>query len=99
MNANEKWPRDEASNVDLDDNWRAKLQVGDRCDATDKHGKWWESEIMEVQQNAKTVKVHFRGWAHRWDEVRQVNFLQFVFNFCIVVLLSVLKKALIHKFT
>lgn len=41
------------------------VQVGDFVDAQDAEGKWYESVVREVSTD--TVKVHYIGWASRWD--------------------------------
>lgn len=43
------------------------LQVGDWCDARDSVNTWCVGQIVECNDNA--VKVHFKGWASKWDEV------------------------------
>ena len=55
--------------------------------------------LCTLHRRNQRMRRAFKGLIESTDaEVRQVNFCNF-FNFCIFVLLSVLKKALIHKFT
>lgn len=42
-----------------------RLQVGEFVDAQDSAGKWYEAIVREVTED--TVKVHYFGWASRWD--------------------------------
>lgn len=44
-------------------------QIGDRLDAQDCDGRWFESVIVDERSNdtSSAVKVHFRGWDRRWD--------------------------------
>lgn len=42
-----------------------RIQVGDFVDAQDVTGKWYEAIVREVTDS--TVKVHYMGWASRWD--------------------------------
>ena len=44
-----------------------RLQVGDFCDAQDTTGKWYEAVVREISEDK--VKVHFMGWASRWDGI------------------------------
>jgi hypothetical protein len=43
------------------------LKVGDWCDALDNINNWCVAQIVEADANV--VKVHFKGWAPKWDEV------------------------------
>jgi hypothetical protein len=43
------------------------LKVGDWCDALDSINNWCVAQIVEADANV--VKVHFKGWASKWDEV------------------------------
>jgi len=45
--------------------WR-KFKVGDVIDCEDSVGGFYESTVREVK--ADEVKVHFNGWADRYDE-------------------------------
>lgn len=40
--------------------------VGDKVDAMDLDGNWWESVILE--KNDMSYKVHYKGWNHKWDQ-------------------------------
>ncbi|KAL9189843.1 hypothetical protein ACHAXT_009518 [Thalassiosira profunda] len=42
-----------------------RLQVGDFVDAQDGAHKWYEAIVREV--TPATVKVHYFGWASKWD--------------------------------
>ena len=37
-----------------------------KCDATDKHGGWFEATVIQVDE--ARVKVHFKGYGKRYDE-------------------------------
>jgi hypothetical protein len=41
------------------------VKVGDFVDAQDSTGKWYEAIVREVSDD--TVKVHYFGWASKWD--------------------------------
>lgn len=43
------------------------LKVGDWCDALDNINNWCVAQVVEADANV--VKVHFKGWASKWDEV------------------------------
>jgi hypothetical protein len=45
--------------------------VGDRIDALDSDGRWFESRVLEVAPDE--VYVHFRGWGSRWDEYLEIG--------------------------
>lgn len=55
---NENWPRESLE-------FASRLQVGDFVDAQDSAGKWYEAMVREVHED--TVRVHYFGWASRWD--------------------------------
>lgn len=55
---NSPWPRE---SLELEN----RIQVGDFVDAQDIAGKWYEAIVREVSDT--TVKVHYFGWASRWD--------------------------------
>ena len=55
---NTSWPRD---NLELEN----RVRVGDFVDAQDITSKWYESIVHEVSDT--TVKVHYLGWASRWN--------------------------------
>lgn len=42
-----------------------RIKVGDFVDAQDSSGKWYESVVREVTED--TIKVHYLGWASKWD--------------------------------
>jgi len=50
-----------------DARWRAGLAVGALLDAQDSAKKWFDSKIVEVDAPTDRVKVHYRGWADKWD--------------------------------
>ena len=59
------WPR-----VYVEREW-GDFRLGDHIDALDTQSKWYESEILEIrvfQEEITEIKVHYIGWAHRWDE-------------------------------
>eukprot|EP00455_Lapot_gusevi_P009468 TRINITY_DN1423_c0_g1_i5.p1 TRINITY_DN1423_c0_g1~~TRINITY_DN1423_c0_g1_i5.p1 ORF type:complete len:919 (+),score=331.64 TRINITY_DN1423_c0_g1_i5:79-2835(+) len=41
------------------------FRVGDRIDAKDTQGKWFESTVKEIRGNE--IYVHFEGWSTKWD--------------------------------
>ena len=47
--------------------WIDNVQVGDKIDAEDAYGHWYEATIIE-KDNAE-VTVHFEGWNSKFDEV------------------------------
>lgn len=47
--------------------WRAGLKLDDRLDAQDSDRKWFESIVVEVNEADDKLKIHFRGWASKWD--------------------------------
>ncbi|OQS04141.1 ubiquitin-specific protease [Thraustotheca clavata] len=51
--------------------WRAVLGPGDYVDAQDKQDDWFESKIVEVDENK--VKVHFCSWHSKFDEVIDID--------------------------
>jgi ubiquitin carboxyl-terminal hydrolase 8 len=55
---NISWSRE---NLELEN----RVQVGDFVDAQDITGKWYEAIVCEVEEN--TVKVHYIGWASKWN--------------------------------
>ena len=45
------------------------LQVGQRIEAKDCYGKWYESTVTEINKETGLVKVHYRGWKpDKFDE-------------------------------
>lgn len=56
--SNDSWPRESLE-------FENRLQVGDFCDAQDSAGKWYEALVREITED--TVKVHYFGWAQKWD--------------------------------
>lgn len=56
--ANSPWPR---KYLVLEN----RIQVGDFVDAQDVTGRWYEAIVGEVGDD--TVRVHYSGWASRWD--------------------------------
>jgi len=59
--ADDKWVRSAVKQ-----NYR-DFEVGDIVDAKDTVGKWYESEIKEVNHEKKQVFVHYINWAPKWD--------------------------------
>jgi len=55
---NDDWPR---RALELPE----RIRVGDYVDAQDVAGKWYEAVVREVDETS--VKVHYVGWASRWD--------------------------------
>ena len=55
---NEPWPR---KKLELE----SRVQVGDFVDAQDITGSWYEAIVQEVSDTS--VKVHYLGWASRWN--------------------------------
>jgi len=59
------FPRD----YELDkDNLKGLLRPGDVVDAQDKHNKWYQAVVTYVGE--EKFKVHFIGWAAKWDEIK-----------------------------
>ena len=55
-----------------DASWRASAQVGDRCDALDCHGGWFEAVIVPrvwTTSGDDRLRVHFVGWSSEFDEM------------------------------
>jgi hypothetical protein len=44
-----------------------RLSIGDWIDAQDDTGKWYEARVCDI--NDAGIKVHYLGWASRWDTV------------------------------
>lgn len=55
---NAKWERAE---FELEN----RIKAGDFVDAQDVTGKWFEAQVREVTDD--TVKVHYLGWASKWN--------------------------------
>ena len=52
--------------------WRFDLKDGNEVDAQDSDRHWYDSRIIEVhkeQNQVKQVKIHFKCWEAKWDEV------------------------------
>ena len=47
--------------------WQHQLRVGDRIDARDTDGRWFESIVVEVHQF--TIKVHYKAWSTKYDRL------------------------------
>jgi len=61
----------ESSPLDETDRKNALLRdfrVGDTFQALDCVSKWCTVNAMEVNAQRKQVKVHYVGWASKWDE-------------------------------
>jgi len=43
------------------------FEVGDHVDAQDTVDKWYESEVVEVNEEKQQVLIHFIGWNAKWD--------------------------------
>lgn len=48
-------------------------------DAKDGLNNWCVGEIVDVNKQEQTVKVHFEGWGQRYDEVFKFNSLRINF--------------------
>jgi len=46
--------------------WRMELKEGDKIDACDDGGLWWEATVMECK--GELVRVRFEGWGTESDE-------------------------------
>lgn len=55
--------------------WRRgmPLKVGHRLDVRDVKGKWLEAVVVQVNDHEQVMKVHFKGWASKWDELLPFN--------------------------
>ena len=42
--------------------------IGTKCDCLDSTDKWYQAQIMEINQNGKLVRVHYIGWDEKYDE-------------------------------
>uniref|UniRef100_A0A7S2W2S4 Ubiquitinyl hydrolase 1 n=1 Tax=Rhizochromulina marina TaxID=1034831 RepID=A0A7S2W2S4_9STRA len=56
----EPFPRDMISN-----GWRSALGVGALLDALDSDKRWFESQVVDVEEDR--VKIHYLGWSSKWD--------------------------------
>ncbi|RLN95725.1 hypothetical protein BBJ28_00005308 [Nothophytophthora sp. Chile5] len=53
--------------VELQENaWRFQLKTGQLVDALDTDMKWYESRVVDMDD--QRVKVHYRSWTPKWDE-------------------------------
>lgn len=48
--------------------WADAVQVGDRIDALDTDSLWFEAEVLDIKSDRSQFKVHYRGWATKWDD-------------------------------
>jgi hypothetical protein len=49
--------------------WKKDLRVGDVVDCSDRHLKWCEAIIKDVNPDTGNITVHFRGWSDTFDEI------------------------------
>lgn len=45
-----------------------QFQINNRIDVKDTMGKWMEAKVIEINEDKKTIKVHYKGYTARWDE-------------------------------
>lgn len=45
--------------------WRNNIRVGDRVDGLDTDGKWYECEVIKVEDSQ--VTLHYRAWCQKYD--------------------------------
>ena len=47
-----------------------RVGVGERLQACDSHGTWYDAKVVDVRGlgSSRDVKVHFHGWSKRHDE-------------------------------
>jgi len=51
------------------------LSIGDKCDSRDWKGSWYPATVVDTDpDNPYMFKIHFFGWAKRWDE--WIDFMQ-----------------------
>lgn len=48
--------------------WSETVRVGMRVDACDPRQQWFPGSVVEVADDAKSVKVHFDNFSSKWDE-------------------------------
>lgn len=55
--------------------WLEDLEVGDKVDAQDRFGRWYEASIVSIEypldhndKHGATLNIHFDGWASKHDE-------------------------------
>eukprot|EP00499_Haloplacidia_sp_CaronLabIsolate_P014916 CAMPEP_0196770678 /NCGR_PEP_ID=MMETSP1104-20130614/1273_1 /TAXON_ID=33652 /ORGANISM="Cafeteria sp., Strain Caron Lab Isolate" /LENGTH=499 /DNA_ID=CAMNT_0042140793 /DNA_START=81 /DNA_END=1576 /DNA_ORIENTATION=- len=46
----------------------AELKLEDYLDCLDTANKWCGAQVIRVDREANTIRVHYLGWADRWDE-------------------------------
>ncbi len=51
--------------------WCTKLDVGDAVEKCYGNGKWYQAKIIE--RNGSQVKLHFVGWAKKYDEWADIS--------------------------
>lgn len=46
--------------------WCRSLRVGDRLDARDHEGRWYEAEV--IAETRANLRIHFMGWGTKFDK-------------------------------
>ena len=41
--------------------------IGYELDAKDKRNKWYNAKIIKINRTTGDIKVHFNGWASKFD--------------------------------
>ena len=49
------------------------FKKGDFCEAKDFANNWYKSRIIEIDDEAKKLKVHFLGWNSRYDQWFEIS--------------------------
>lgn len=47
------------------------VRLNTRLDVVDQKGKWLEAQVIEISNNNndESMRVHFKGFASKWDEL------------------------------
>lgn len=57
------------------------LKLNDYVDAKDTVNHWCVANIIDIDDEKNSIKVHFEGWTHRYDEVLHSYIFKDFFNF------------------
>eukprot|EP00939_MAST-03C_sp_MAST-3C-sp1_P000808 g808.t1 len=61
----EKMPRDAISD--------SAIQVGDYVEILDTVRKWRVARVLQVDHKVGIVRIHYKGWASKWDETIEIS--------------------------
>ena len=53
--------------------WTDGVNVDDIIDGKDSDGNWYEAIVLEIKSDRSQFKVHYRGWAEKWDCWLDIN--------------------------